>query len=367
MNSQTWQQLKDVFNAVLDRPPAERAAFLESVCGTNRELRTQVEALLASHDTDFMETPAVAALSCPDGRTGADEEHERDADEEHERDALQSGDVLDGKYRIERRLGHGGMGAVYLAVHVALRRRFAVKVIHREHLNTPSFIERFRIEAQALGRLEHPNIVDVTDFGIDAANSRPYLVMEYLEGSTLAGELSQRGPLPLPKAMTVFDAIAAAMDYAHGCGVLHRDLKPANVLLWRNDSGETGVKILDFGVARLVETTTRSGSSYEGLTEITEQRRNARAALTHVGSLIGTAAYMPPEALSDGTVSRASDIYSFGVPSMKLSPEGCRSRVRSRRCSPATGPGSRCRLRRFDRNSRRSSMQRSWRRWRRIL
>ena len=111
----------------------------------------------------------------------------------------------------------------------------------------------------------------------------------------------------------VFDAIAAAMDYAHGCGVLHRDLKPANVLLWRNDSGKTGVKILDFGVARLVETTTRSGSNHTGAGERTGQRPEDRSTLTHAGSLIGTAAYMPPEALSNGTVSRASDIYSFGV------------------------------------------------------
>ena len=182
MTSQSWQQLKDVFSAALDRPPAERAAFLESACGTNRELRTQVEALLASHDTDFMETPAAAALDDVTGATG---------DDESGRDSVQPGEVLDGKYRIERPLGHGGMGAVYLAVHVALRRRFAVKVIHREHLNTPSFIERFRIEAQALGRLKHPNIVDVTDFGIDSANARPYLVMEYP-----GGEYARRRAFP---------------------------------------------------------------------------------------------------------------------------------------------------------------------------
>ena len=305
MKSQTWQQLKDVFNAALDRPPAERAAFLENACGTNQELRAQVDALLASHETGFMETPPVAAFSHSDDLIGADEEHGRDS--------VQPGDLLDGKYRIERPLGHGGMGAVYLAEHVALRRRFAVKVIHREHLNIPSFVERFRIEAQALGRLKHPNIVDVTDFGIDAANSRPYLVMEYLEGSTLAGELSQRGPLSLPEAMAVFVAIAAAMDYAHGCGVLHRDLKPANVVLWRNDSGETGVKILDFGVARLVERTTGRGSGQGGPGARTGEQPEAGSTVTQAGSLIGTAAYMPPEVLSNGTVSRASDIYSFGV------------------------------------------------------
>jgi serine/threonine protein kinase/CHASE2 domain-containing sensor protein len=158
--------------------------------------------------------------------------------------------ILDGKYRVDQRLGHGGMGVVYRVHHRALQKTFALKVIATFD---DAFLARFRTEAETLGRLKHPNIVEVTDFGIDAREGGiPYLVMEYLEGSTLADLNRRLGRLPIERSLPIFESIAEAIDHAHERGILHLDLKPGNVFVSTNESRREAVKILDFGLARFV-------------------------------------------------------------------------------------------------------------------
>src|SRR5262245_2853472 len=152
---------------------------------------------------------------------------------------------LDGKYELERRLGAGGMGVVYRALHLDLHRSVAIKIIASTR---EGFADRFRIEAAALGRLKHPNIVDVMDFGVDDERGMAYLVMELLEGVTLAARCDASGLPPRREAVEILEKVAAAVDFAHDHDILHRDLKPANVFLVRSTTG-TSIKMLDFGLA----------------------------------------------------------------------------------------------------------------------
>ncbi len=164
------------------------------------------------------------------------------------------GEVLDGKYRIEQLLGKGGMGAVYLATHLGTARPVALKIIAPQFMRHDEFVERFKREAQAAGRLRHPNVVDVTDFGFahTAANERvAYLVMEYLDGCTLSEVLAEESRLPLDWVVDILEQVCSAVDEAHRQGVVHRDLKPDNIWLEPNRLGGYRVKVLDFGIAKL--------------------------------------------------------------------------------------------------------------------
>lgn len=164
-----------------------------------------------------------------------------------------NGEMLDGKYRIERELGKGGMGTVYLATHIGTDRPVAVKVISPEYMKKPEFVERFRREARAAGRLRHPNVVDVTDFGFanTSQGKVAYLVMEYLDGCTLAEILEEEKKLSLSWSLDIIEQICSAVHQAHLQGVIHRDLKPENIWLEPNQRGGYTVKVLDFGIAKL--------------------------------------------------------------------------------------------------------------------
>lgn len=225
--------------------------------------------------------------------------------------------VIDGKYRLDRRLGEGGMGLIYEARHLALQRSFALKLIRPRDTGDPEFGSRFRLEAAVLGRLKHPNIVDVTDFGVDPRESGvPYLVMELLKGSSLADHVRNKGPLEVREALPVFQAIALAIDFAHENGVLHRDVKPANVFLLADASPDEGVKVLDFGVARLMGPDCDADSDATTLAESltpADGRSDPSSRLTQTGLILGSIAYMPPEVARAEPATPASDIYSFGV------------------------------------------------------
>ncbi|MDT4898971.1 MAG: serine/threonine protein kinase, bacterial [Acidobacteriota bacterium] len=163
------------------------------------------------------------------------------------------GEVLDEKYHIEKLLGQGGMGAVYLATHLGTERPVALKIIAPEFMRNDEFIERFKREAKAAGRLRHPNVVDVTDFGF-AQRGRErvaYLVMEYLDGCTLADVLAEESRLPLDWVVDILEQVCSAVDEAHQQGIVHRDLKPDNIWLEPNRRGGYTIKVLDFGVAKL--------------------------------------------------------------------------------------------------------------------
>ncbi|MFL6467844.1 MAG: serine/threonine protein kinase [Pyrinomonadaceae bacterium] len=163
------------------------------------------------------------------------------------------GQTIDGKYLIERELGRGGMGTVYLANHVGTERPVAVKVIAPQYMKRPEFVERFRREARAAGRLRHPNVVDVTDFGFAETDGGrvAYLVMEYLDGCTLGEILEEEQNLPVGWTLDILEQVCSAVHEAHEQGIIHRDLKPDNIWLEPNQRGGYTVKVLDFGIAKL--------------------------------------------------------------------------------------------------------------------
>jgi serine/threonine protein kinase len=165
------------------------------------------------------------------------------------------GQVLDDKYRLERLLGKGGMGAVYLATHLGTDRYVALKLIAPQFMRNEEFVERFKREARAAGRLRHPNVVDVTDFGFSghSVDRVAYLVMEYLDGCTLSDVLQEEDRLPLYWVVDILEQVCSAVHEAHQQGVVHRDLKPDNIWLEPNGLGGYRVKVLDFGIAKLGE------------------------------------------------------------------------------------------------------------------
>lgn len=284
MRHDDWARLKELFQDAVARTGQDRADFLEEACRTNPPLEASLRELVASHSVagEFLERPVYIDV--------ADDVTEEDGDEP---DTWRPGDVVNETYEVQSRLGAGGMGVVYRVVHRGLQRSFAAKVIHASVAADGGFLERFEREAVALGRLKHPNIVDVTDYGVERGGAeRPFLIMECLDGATLAERL-RLGPLPVEAAMKVLEPVAAALDYAHSQGVLHLDLKPANVSLHHDSVNEMEVKILDFGLAQFT-------SNEAGV-----ETRNA--------PLAGTPAYLAPELLDGGAPGAAADIYAFGV------------------------------------------------------
>lgn len=163
------------------------------------------------------------------------------------------GETLDDKYRLEKMLGRGGMGAVYLATHLGTERYVALKLISPQFMRNREFVERFKREARAAGRLRHPNVVDVTDFGFARVKDGQvaYLVMEYLDGCTLGDVLAEEKRLPLDWVADILEQVCSAVHEAHQQGIVHRDLKPDNIWLEPNRLGSYRVKVLDFGIAKV--------------------------------------------------------------------------------------------------------------------
>ena len=207
---------------------------------------------------------------------------------------LSPGQVVNDTYRIERLLGAGGMAEVYVAAHTRLPRRFAVKVMNVEASQRAQFLARFRREAEILGLLRHPHIVDITDWNA-LPDGSPYLVMELLDGEDLAALLGRQRILPMPQALALTAQIGEALSAAHGAGVVHRDLKPGNIFLCRTGAFPQFVKVLDFGIAKL--------------------EQNDRTPLTANASLMGTPGYMAPEqALGKANeVDARSDQFALGA------------------------------------------------------
>ncbi len=232
--------------------------------------------------------------------------------DEHDHMAWLTDAVLHGKYRVGRRLGEGGMGAVYLAEHVGIGRAVALKVVHPELLADASAAERFVREARAAGGIQHRHVVNVTDFGVDQVAGRDvaYLVMEQLHGETLEAVLDRRRRLPVSQVVDIVDQVSAALAAAHERGVVHRDLKPANIWLTPDARGGYHVTLLDFGIAKL-----RDDAVVKR--DLAAPTAHASAVspptTTQVGESIGTPAYMSPEQCVGDEVDRRSDLYSLGV------------------------------------------------------
>lgn len=208
---------------------------------------------------------------------------------------LQLGDVLAERYRIEGKLGTGGIGVVYRAAQLPLERPVAVKVLHDDLLSLDELRARFEREARVLSALSHPHVVGITDYGIDG--ERPFLVMELLEGETLEAVLDA-DPLEPEHALSLARQVLLGLAFAHHKGIAHRDLKPANVFLSRMQDEREHAKLLDFGLARMVQP---SGEL------------DAEPTLTKRGVVFGTPAYMSPEQAAGSAADARSDVYSAGV------------------------------------------------------
>ncbi|MBN1771625.1 MAG: serine/threonine protein kinase [Deltaproteobacteria bacterium] len=204
------------------------------------------------------------------------------------------GTVLADKYRIVRQIGQGGMGAVYEAEHVVIGRRVAIKTLHPEYAHRSELVTRFHREAQAASRIGHVNIVEVLDFGTDDQGA-PFLVMEHLEGRSLAGVLGHDGTFPVERSADVIGQTLGALDAAHAKGIIHRDLKPENIFLTDHGGRTDFVKLLDFGISKF-------------------QTAVGEPKLTTTGVTLGTPYYMAPEqAAGESNLDHRVDVYAMGA------------------------------------------------------
>ncbi len=276
MTPERYQRITELFQATLARDREARLAFLAESCAGDDDLRREVEAMLAAdaQPGGFLdELPGDVAADLLEGTT---------------RTRASAGTLL-GPYRIERLLGAGGMARVFQAVDTRLGRKVAIKI------SAVQFSGRFKREAQAISLLNHPNVVAIYDIG--SQDGTDFIVMEYVEGQTLDKRIP---PLGMPPALALRYAvqIADALANAHGAGIIHRDLKPSNVMV--TDEGR--VKVLDFGLARLLESADASPD---------DASLTARG-VTEESAAAGTAAYMSPEQVEGRRLDARSDIFSFG-------------------------------------------------------
>jgi serine/threonine protein kinase len=264
-----WERINELFHVALTQPPAARAAFLDAECD-DPVIRAEVISLLAAHEhaSGYLDSGELMVPPSADAHT------------------LVGRNV--GQYRIERVLGEGGMGVVYLAEDTRLGRTVALKAVAARHTGDESRRDRLRREARAAAALSHPGIATV--YALEEIDGQVFIAGEYVPGETLRDELA-RGPLDIARAIATALDIARALAAAHDRGVIHRDLKPENVI--RPPDGS--VKILDFGLARFRDIPP------------------ALARLTDDGTILGTPAYMSPEQIRGATVDARSDLFALGI------------------------------------------------------
>ena len=283
MHAERWQEIDRLFDAVLEREPAERASFLVEASAGDEDLRREVESLLAAHEgaTKFIEAPAIqvaAKAAAAGGNTFSAVGREI------------------GPYRVKSLLGLGGMGEVYRAVDTRLDRSVALKFLPSEFTHEAERIRRFEREARAASALNHPNIVTIYEIG--QSDGTCFIATELVEGQTLR-DMMQRSPMHTKEAINVVGQVADALSAAHSAGIIHRDIKPENIMV-RPDGY---VKVLDFGLAKLTE----AAPSHD------EPRKKTVSVHTDTGAVMGTVAYMSPEQALGEEVDQRSDIFSLGV------------------------------------------------------
>lgn len=273
MTPPAWARVKTVFQDAAELPPGQRSAFLQQACGDDHALRREIEKLLAqTNDAQTLEIFPRKTVC-----------------------VLTKGDLLQGRFRILRFLGRGGMGEVYEARDEELGGLLALKTLRPELNDDPQFLGRFRREVQLARQVTHPNICRVFDVGHQQRQGQmlAFFTMELLEGETLAAFLRRRGRLDMAEAQPIVEQMAAGLNALHLRGIVHRDFKPSNVLLTRMPNSSTRAVITDFGLARAIGQTTSD--------------------ISRTGNMLGTPDYMSPEQLLDEPVSAATDLYSFGL------------------------------------------------------
>lgn len=225
---------------------------------------------------------------------------DEDDDEDDDLDALSEftrqfvGSVIQNRYEVEEPIGRGGMSSVYRARDLKSGDTVAFKVMHAHLLDNPANVRRFRREAQAANKVRHPHAVKIFDVGV-TPNGSPYIIMDYLDGPSLSDAIAEKGKLPVERCLKIFIQACEGMSHVHELGVLHRDLKPSNIVLVREGDDEDYVKVVDFGIAKVLAEEARSTLSK-----------------TPTGHALGSPPYMSPEQCRGGTVDKRADVYSMG-------------------------------------------------------